>query len=108
MNSLIDNYPNTNSNVLYPLSIIARSKGFRIASLTDVNSLLKHIDEIRVILEKNPLDVLAINESKIDDSISDNEIKIPGYALCRKDRNRNGGGGGGGGWCCISETAFHL
>ncbi len=45
-----------------------------------------------MILEKNPLDVLAINESKIDDSISDNEIKIPGYALCRKDRNRNGGG----------------
>ena len=34
-----------------------------------------------MILEKNPLDVLAINESKIDDSISDNEIKIPGYAF---------------------------
>ena len=32
------------------------------------------------------------HESKIDDSISDNEIKIPGYALCRNDRNRNGGG----------------
>ena len=76
---------------MYPLSIIAKSKGFRIASL-NVNSLLKHIDEIRVILEKNPLDDLAINESKIDDSISDNEIKIPRYALCRKDRNRNGGG----------------
>ena len=39
-NSLNDNYPNTNSNVLYPLSIIAKSKGFRIASL-NVNSLLK-------------------------------------------------------------------
>ena len=56
-NSLNDNYPNINSNVLYPLSIIAKSKGFRIARL-NVNSLLKHIDEIRVILEKNPLDIL--------------------------------------------------
>jgi exonuclease III len=54
---------------LYPLSIISKSKGFRIASL-NVNSLLKHIDEIPVILEKNPLDVLYINESKIDDLIS--------------------------------------
>jgi exonuclease III len=58
----------------------------------NVNSLLKHIDEIQVILEKHPLDILAINESKIDDSISDNEINISGYALCQKDRNRNGGG----------------
>ena len=45
----------------------------------NINSLLKHIDELRVILKKHPLDVLAINESKIDESLSDNEIKIPGY-----------------------------
>ena len=38
------------------------------------------------------MDVLAINESKIDESISDNEVKISGYVACRKDRNRYGGG----------------
>ena len=43
-------------------------------------------------LEKIPLDVLAINESEIDESISDNEIKIPEYVSCRRDRNRYGGG----------------
>ena len=37
-------------------------------------------------------DILAINESKIDESIPDNEISIPGYNLIRKDRNRAGGG----------------
>ena len=60
----------------------------------NINSLLKHvhIDELRVILGKHPLDILAINESKIDESISDNEIKVPGYVLCRRDRNRNGRG----------------
>ena len=61
---------------------MATSKGFRMASIK-INSLLKHvhIDELRVILGKHPLDILAINESKIDESISDNEIKVPGYVL---------------------------
>jgi exonuclease III len=43
-----------------------------IASL-NINSLLKHIDEIRVLLTEYTFDILAINESKIDNSISDNE-----------------------------------
>ena len=34
----------------------------------------------------------AINESKIDDSITDGKISIPGFNLIRKDRNRAGGG----------------
>ena len=40
----------------------------------------------------SPLEVLAINESKLDNSIADGEINIPGYNLIRKDRNRSGGG----------------
>lgn len=47
----------------FSLHAIAKSKGLR------VNSLLKHIDEIRVLLEKYTFDILAINESKIDNSI---------------------------------------
>ena len=70
---------------------IAKSKGLKIASL-NVNSLLKHIDEIRVLLEKYTFDILAINESKIDNSIPDNEIHVIGYDLIRNDRNRYGGG----------------
>ena len=38
-----------------------------------------------------PLDILAINESKLDDSFIDVEISIPGYTIERKDRNRYGG-----------------
>ena len=30
--------------------------------------------------------------NRIHESIPDDEIKIPGYVSCRKDRNRNGGG----------------
>ena len=61
-------------------------KGFKIACI-NVNSLYKHIDEIRFILMSSPLDVLAINESKLDHNITDGEIHIPGYIIIRKDRN---------------------
>jgi exonuclease III len=58
----------------------------------NINSLLKHIDELRVLLANSSIDILAINESKIDDSIPDNEINIVGYIMVRNDRNRSGGG----------------
>ena len=70
---------------------VANLKGFKIASL-NVNSLLKHIDEIRHVLLSASFDIFAINESKIDELIPDNEISIPGYNLIRRDRNRAGGG----------------
>ena len=63
----------------------------KVASL-NVNSLLKHIDEIRIMLSNHVFDILVINESKIDPSIPDSEINIPSYKSIRKDRNRNGGG----------------
>ena len=44
------------------------------------------------LMEDNPLDILAINKSKIDDTVLDREIHITGYGMIRKDRNGNGGG----------------
>ncbi|CAB4025476.1 Transposon Ty3-G Gag-Pol poly, partial [Paramuricea clavata] len=43
-------------------------------------------------MQNGPLDILAINETKIDDSFSEDEISVVGYHLIRKDRNRYGGG----------------
>ena len=65
--------------------------GLKIASL-NLNSLRKHIDEIRMLLANYLFDVFAINESKIDSTIPDSEINIPGYKIIRKDRNTHGGG----------------
>ena len=73
------------------LKEINSTKGFKMANL-NINSLLKSIDQLRVILVNTSLDILAINETKIDDSVSSNEISIVGYQLIRKDRNRHGGG----------------
>ena len=36
--------------------------------------------------------MLAINESKLDGTISDIEVYIRGYIIIRKDRSRSGGG----------------
>ncbi len=52
------------------LHCVARLKGIEIASI-NVNSLLKHIEEIRHSLFKFPFDIFPINESKIDDLVID-------------------------------------
>ena len=39
-----------------------------------------------------PLDILTLNETRLDDNISDKYIEISGYEIVRKDRNRIGGG----------------
>ena len=79
------------SSLISTLLNITRLKGLRTANL-NVNSLIKHIDEIRITLANSLFDILAINESKLDDLIPDSEIYIFGYNIIRKDRNRNRGG----------------
>ena len=66
-------------------------KGLKIDNL-NVNSLTKHIDEICVLLADYAFDILSINESKIDWSISDFEVFIHNYTLLRRDRTRQGSG----------------
>ena len=50
------------------------------------------MDELRVLISYSSIDIRAIKESKINDSILDNEININGYNIVRKDRNRSGCG----------------
>ena len=76
------------NDVFSPLHCITSCTGFKLACI-NANSLCKHIDEIRYNLLNSPLEVLAINESKHDDTISDTEVYIPGYVTIR---NRSGGG----------------
>ena len=59
----------------------------------NINSLLAHFYNFFVLNSK--IDVLAINETKIDSSVNDNEIHLPGFQVVRKDRSVNGRSGGG-------------
>ena len=47
---------------------------------------------MRILLERKSIDILLINESKIDDTVLDNEIHISGCNITRNDCNRSGGG----------------
>ena len=54
--------------------------------------MLKHKSEIEMLLRENKIDILALNETKIDEVVSDSLIDIDGYNHERFDRNRHGGG----------------
>ena len=73
------------------LSLVPQTRGFKIASL-NIASLPAHIDELRLFMADKNLDVLAINETRLSDSIDNSCIHIQGYDIVRRDRNRNGGG----------------
>ena len=61
----------------------------------NITSLLKHTDELRVFLNDQNIDVLAINETRLNESIFDQEVKVQGYDIIRRDRSTNGRFGGG-------------
>ena len=61
----------------------------------NINSLLAHIEELRVFMSNSKIDLLAISETKLDLTIDDSEVYLAGYELIRKDRVRNGRNGGG-------------
>ena len=52
-----------------------------------------HIDEIRILLADKCLDVLAIQETKLDMFNNNSDFYICGYELVRRDRLSDGGGG---------------
>ena len=58
----------------------------------NIFTLLKHLDELRVLAEQHEPDILAINETKIDTDVDDEENLIDGYHVERLDRNIFGGG----------------
>lgn len=58
----------------------------------NITSLVKHIDELKIWISNQSLDLLVINETRLDSSIEDSYISLEGYDLIRNDRNRMGGG----------------
>ncbi len=60
--------------------------------MLNIASLPKHFEEINLMLHDKKIDILALNETRLDSSISDELVSVDGYDLIRADRNRNGGG----------------
>ena len=53
-------------------------------------------------------DILAVNETGLDDTISSGEVTETGYALERNDKNREGGRGGGVGCRALYPEYYQL
>ena len=60
----------------------------------NINSLRNKIVHLREILRISPLEILCIDETKLDSSFPDKQFEINEYQFppYRRDRNRNGGG----------------
>ena len=53
----------------------------------NINSLVSHIDDLRVVMSQfKDIDILAINETKLDVTIKDGEVHLPGYDFCSSQR----------------------
>ena len=56
----------------------------------NINSLLKHSDELRIMADENNI---CLNETKLDGNIGDEELVIDGFHnIIRKNQTRHGGG----------------
>jgi hypothetical protein len=54
--------------------------------------LLPKLDQVELLLQSTNAAALAVSETWLDDSVTDEEVTVPGYSVVRKDRNREGGG----------------
>ena len=72
-------------------SKIFRKRGMHFTHI-NINSILPKIDELRLIASETKCILISASETKLDETIPDEEIKIQGYNLIRNDRNRNGEG----------------
>ena len=50
------------------------------------------MDEIRHLILSENIHILCLNETRLDNTITNDEIAIIHYTVIRNDRNRNGGG----------------
>ena len=67
-------------------------QGLKIISL-NINSLYKHLDELRIFCFEHSPHIICLNETKITEEFSDELLKIDGFQnIIRKDRTRHGGG----------------
>ena len=79
--------PAVSVNIWEPLN----KKGLHFLHI-NINSLLPKIDELKCIANKTKTAIIGITESKLDHTVSDLEVNLPGYDILQCNRNRNGGG----------------
>ena len=80
-------------DVINSFDALQTAKGFKIVHL-NVRSLVKKMDQIRLMLHGIDLDVLTFSETWLKPYLGTNIVELPGYMPIRFDRNVNKGGTG--------------
>ena len=57
----------------------------------NINSLLSKIEELRTLAFNTNISVLGITKTKLNNTVSNEELKIDDCNLLRSDRNKNDG-----------------
>lgn len=68
------------------------TRGISISHL-NVRGIRSSLDELRILLKHQAIDVFSISETWLNNKVSDVELEIEGYHLLRKDRLHANGGG---------------
>ena len=66
--------------------MLPSQRGFKLASL-NINKLITHIDQLRILLAHNELDILSINETKLNETIIVRWLKAQIYTERTKAPN---------------------
>ena len=59
----------------------------------NTQSLLPKLDEFRVYLSNPKICVLSLNENWLNDTVTNDEVSVPGFTIFRKDRTHGTHGG---------------
>ena len=70
---------------------LSKGSSLNIAHL-NVNGIRSKLDFIKILLRQEKFDIFCINETKIDSTVTDSVLSIPGYVPYRQDRTAHGGG----------------
>ena len=89
--------PAVNASIWEPLN----KKGLQFL-LININSLLPKIDELKGIANKTKVAIIGTTESKLDHTVPNLKVNLPGYDVLRCDTNGNGGGAA----CYIRKDLF--
>ena len=74
-----------------PPSITPKITRFKLMCL-NIDSVLGHIDQLRILSDQEKPHIMCLNETKLDLSIYDSLVNVDNYQIIRNDRDRHGGG----------------
>ena len=81
----LENYDIPDEEVVLPLDLnddlVMTDKSSLNIGHFNINGLRSKIDFLRIFLRQHKFDILCLNETKIDSTVPDSEISVPGYTI---------------------------